>query len=185
MCKMKTPYSRSCNKTSRKFYDDFDLLPKNIKEILWKQTTMPTFEDLKAAWELAQETLSLNDIISNLHVFEEERKALKKKTAEEKRKQKFHDKWAKRQQKYANRIAVYQQYRVSERPKDQKLIAAVTAEKAAKMIAERKENKDVKPAGNLIVTKFVGYKTQEEVKKEEIKPLKEIPLHICKQFHNG
>ena len=68
---MKTPYSKSCNKTSMKFYDDFDLLPREMKEILWHQPLMPTFEDLKTAWELAENTIPFEDMINNLHVFEE------------------------------------------------------------------------------------------------------------------
>ena len=65
-----TPYSKTCNKTCRRFYDDFDLLPPEMKKLLHEQDRMPTFEDLKAAWELAQETITLKDILERVRVLE-------------------------------------------------------------------------------------------------------------------
>ena len=42
---MNTPYAKGCPSLVKKFYDDFDLLPYEIKEILWNQSKTPDFDD--------------------------------------------------------------------------------------------------------------------------------------------
>ena len=181
---MNTPYSKTCNPTVKKFYEDFDLLPREIKQELWAQSKMPTFDDLKAAWKLAQETITLDKMFNNLYVFEEERKAAKKAAADAKRAALKAEKQNARYKNRMERYAVYKTVRVHS-PKDTRLIEAVSVEEAMRRLANRKENKDVVAAGPMIKRVFQGFKTEAEIKKEDIKPMKEVPLHICKQLHNG
>lgn len=183
----RTPFSNSCNPASKKFFEDFDLLPKEVKEILWNSAKPPTFEDLKAAWELAGESFSIEKLKQTLNVFEEERKEAKKKRREDKLKQARLEKVERnnrRREKYRKTTFV-PVYKTVRNDKHGRLVERVKLEEAVKMLSNRKEVKEIRPAGTYQV--LVGWK---EVKKEP-DPLKEPPkkeepvLHITKQFHNS
>lgn len=179
-------FSKTCNKTSKKFFEDFDLLPREIKMMLCHQNRMPTFEDLKAAWELASEEFSIDKLKTNLNVFEEERKEWKKNEAKREKEAKRQERINKQMEKYRRR-PVYELVRKEVRPKDAKLIA-ISEEEAVRRMANRAENKDVTFGGNILTKRFVGYK--DELLKEnpdmEIKYMEiGAPNHISKQMHNA
>jgi len=151
-------FSRSCNPTSKKFFEDFDLLPRDVKMMLCHQGTMPTFEDLKVAWEIAAEQFSIDKLKTDLHVFEEERKAEKKRLADEKRRQKQLERSNRYWDKHRKRTPLYEMVRKEPRAKDMKLINIVSEEKAVALLAARK-NGDEKPiAQPHWERRFIGYK---------------------------
>lgn len=183
-------FHKSCNKTARKFLEDFDLLPRQVKELLWYSPSCPTFEDLKEAWKLAGECFSLSDVLMQLNVFEEERKALKKEEADRERRNKHHEKNAKWHDKWMSRRGETHAWvkRVKDTdPKHARLVQRVSDEQALAMLSKRKENKDVKSANNT-------YWSYEKVAiastptKEE-KPVNYLPdgpvNNITKQMHNS
>lgn len=177
---------KSCNKTCRKFFEDFDLLPRELKEILWYQPNGPTMEDLRAAWQLAGENWSLESVLANLNVFEEDRKAAKEAEAKRKRDQAKRDKDAKRLEKYRGRAQYVNRVVTVPRPKDARLVAIVTEEQAMEALSKRKENKDVKQVATFIVRQFVGYSKEAVTEKvDDTKYMETQPsLSMAKQLHN-
>ncbi len=141
-------FSRTCNPTVKKFYEDFDLLPYELKELLWYLPAMPDFDDLKTAWKLAEAQKGSEWLRKTLNCFEEERKEARRQRREERaqaqaaeRQQKSMAKWGARSAKWCNVYAL--------RPVDHsndkhgRLVARVTEEEAARLLARRVENKDV------------------------------------------
>jgi hypothetical protein len=184
---MKDYFSKSCNKTSKKFYQDFDKLPKEIKALLWSQPNMPTFEDLRTAWELV-ESIPENQKL-DLHVYEEERKVANKLEAERKREQKRKDRINARLKN--RRIPVYDFQKVIHDPKQARLVQRVTEEEAVKLLATRKNNNDMKiiePEPTYKRT-FIGYR-DEVVKNNPEVEIKyydgeKQKLALSKQMHNA
>lgn len=182
---MKNYMRPGCNPTSRKFFEDYDLLPIEVKKLLMYGPTMPTFDDLKAAWEIAAQTWNLESVKAQLHIGEEEREEARRADRERKKREREEAK----RDKWLNKYVGRQQYSriVVDHSKDKhgRLIKRITDEEAARLIAKRKENKDVQPAGKAIVNLYVG-RTKEEPKKDETQyQSKEIKTHITKQWHNG
>lgn len=190
---MKTPYHRTAGKLVRRFYDDFDLLPYEMRQMLANQERMPDFDDLRAAWDLAGETMDITDIRRYLHSYEEEVKAENKIAADKAREQKRREKAAERHKaRYGHRSQydyrpVYRD-RLMRRPdKHDRLVQIVQGEAAVKALTKRKENKDVvrAPLSEFFIKReVVGYekvKVEPEVKYQE--NLKET--HIVKALHNG
>lgn len=177
---------KSCNKTSRKFFEDFDLLPAEFKALLWYQNGTPDFDDLRAAWQLSGENYL--DSTLKLHSFKKERQAKEIEDARAKRDKLRSDRYNKRLSKYrgSQYVQVYDRVVVDRSDKHGRLVALVKDEQAAKLLAERKENKDVIPAGPVVVRRFLGWKKVEptEPKKPEYKEIN-YPQHICTQMHNA
>ncbi len=178
----KNYFHKACNKTSKKFFEDFDLLPAKYKELLWYQNGTPDFDDLRAAWELSGEDYLSN--VLKLNSFKKERQAKEVEEARAKRDKLRAERFNRRRSKY---VQVYKYVKVDHTgDKHGRLVQMIKDEEAAKLIASRKENKDVVAAGPLVVQKFVGWKKVDH--KEPEKPsYKEInyPQHICKQQHNA
>lgn len=151
-------FSRSCNPTSRKFFEDFDLLPKEAKELLWAMPQMPTFEDLKLAWDISAETFSIDKLKTALHIYEEERKAEKKRNADEERERKRRERANSYFDKYRKRTPLYEMVRREPRAKDMKLIERVSEEKAVTLLAQRKNGDDKPIAQPHWERRFIGYK---------------------------
>lgn len=182
---MKNYMRPGCNPTSRKFFEDYDLLPLEVKKLIMYSPTLPTFDDLKAAWDIAGQMWNLEDVKAQLHIGEEEREERKRAEAARKKREREEAKKAKYRNKYFGRQLYTQIVVDHSADKHGRLIARVSDEEAARMIANRKENKDVKPAGKAIVNVYVG-RTKEEPKKDEtIYQPKEVKTHITKQWHNG
>jgi hypothetical protein len=177
--------------TQRKFLEDFDLLPREVKELLWDHPVMPDFDDLKDAWSLVEKDPRFKDIFMRLNINAALRKLEVKRLADLNREQranakrnKWHDKWRQRHEK-TRVAAVYQVYTVD--PKQARLVQRVTEEEAAKLLTSRKEAKDVQPA---TVRVFQGYKRLPPEKVEELKASKEEfqmpkPVSIIKAFGNA
>lgn len=188
---MHTPYHRTAGKMVRRFYDDFDLLPYEMRQMLANQERMPNFDDLKAAWELAGETMDITDIRRFLFSFEEEVKAENKIAADAERERKRREKAAERyKRRYGDRYdyrPVYRDRLMRRNDKHDRLVQIVQGEAAVKALTTRKENKDVvkiPQSDYFIKREVVGYekvKVEPEVKYQE--NLKET--HIVKALHNG
>jgi hypothetical protein len=185
---MKSNYfHKSCNKTSRRFFEDFDLLPTEVKRLLSFGPTCPTFEDLREAWKLAGETFSLDKVLEQLNIFEEERKQKKVEEAriqkEKKKEERAKARWEAYRKKYYG-DQVYTRI-VVRRKKDERLIQKVSEETAVKMLSERKENKDVKIIPEVTVYDvYAGHKKKQEkeLKFMEFSPVKNS---LGKQMHNS
>jgi hypothetical protein len=183
-----TSYSRSCPKTIRQFYDDFDLLPRECKELLWYNHSSPDFDDLKAAWELARDSNDLASLIERVNCLQltpEEKKA--KLDAEKKAKLE-----AKRDRligKYRYKAPVYGKARLKDSdPKQARLVSLVSEEQAMALACKRKENKDVKPFSNVIRPIISWREVEVTVKDDDTRkaPAKpEPPQHILKVLHNA
>lgn len=185
---MSNYFAKSCNKTSKKFFEDYDQLPAEVKRMLYTQSSMPTFEDLKIAWELVAEMEKVDPGQTDLNVFEEERKEFKKKEADRLREAKRRAKQAERMAKYTRR-PVYEMRRVEPDPKNARLVQRVTEQEAVAKMASRSENKDVKIISpNEFKRVFVGYR-DEIVKanpEQEINYLPDGVSHsLSKQMHNA
>ena len=190
-------FHSSCNKTVRKFYEDFDLLPPSAKELIWHENAAPNFDDLKAAWQLAGESFKLEDLLK-LHSFEEERKAEQKrlyKLEQQRKKQELiearKDRYDRKHKlgKYATKVQVYQRVRMKgKKIKDNsRLIKLVSDEQALKLLTQRKENKEIVAAGSYYVNRFIGWEDKKDIpEKPEPEYAKFEPeQHICKAFHNS
>lgn len=180
-------FHKSCNKTVRKFYEDFDLLPKEIKEMLWYGNYSPDFDDLRAAWDLAQETGSFESLFKTLNVYEEDRKRNKleaARLAKLERDKKRRERWQRKWNDYAKHVDVYRVVKVNERvDKHARLAHLLTDEEATKALCARNENKDVVSAARYVY-QFVGTKKVEDVKPEEYH--KELPPQaLPKMLHNA
>jgi hypothetical protein len=181
-----TPYTRSCCKTIRQFYDDFDALPRAVKELLWDGSFQPTMDDLKAAWEIAAADKSLADLIKEINCMKPSKEELKARAdaeRERKKREKSEARWAKRRPYYETR-PIYGQAKLN--PKHARLVGLVISEQeAAKMLANRKENADV----NLVpmyVCPIIGYERVKMVDTNTIPPEKpEPPQSIIKMMHNA
>ncbi len=185
---MQTNYfHKSCNKTVRRFYEDFDLLPKEIKEILWDLPYSPNFDDLRAAWELVEKNSTFEDLYKILNVFEEQRKQDKLEAAkaaklqrEQERRDRLNKKWGTR------RVDVYRVTKVGELRGDKhdRLVKRVTEEEAMKLLSQRQENKDVKQITPRTIYTYVGTK---EVPVNAPEPYhKELPPQaLSKMLHNS
>lgn len=188
---MNTPYHRTTGKMVRRFYDDFDLLPYEMRQLLANQERMPNFDDLRAAWDLAAETMDITDIRRYLHSFRVENREERKRLSDMEREQKRRDRAAERhRRRYGDRFSyqpVYRDRLMKRNDKHDRLVQLVTDEEAVKALTTRKENKDVvkvPQSDYFIKREVIGYK------KVEIKPetayqenLKET--HIAKALHNG
>lgn len=186
-----TPYSKTCSAGSRKFYNDFDLLPPKYREMLREGVLCPDFDDLKAAWELAGTDGDITDIRKYLYSFQEEVKAEKIATAKAKREAMKEERRKNRLEKWKTNYYMRPVYRTRMMDRgdghDNLVARVMSMEEAAKALKNRKENKDVKP----ILPRFyeqkqlIGYekvtKPEPEVKYQE--NLK--PDHIAKAWHNA
>lgn len=185
---MSNYFSKSCNKTAKAFFEDYDKLPAEIKRMLYSQNRIPTFEDLKAAWEIVADLDKIEPGKTDLNVFEAERKEYKKKEADRLREAKRRAKQAERMQKYTRR-PIYEMRRVEPDPKNARLIARVSEQEAVRLMASRAENKDVKIVSPVEYKKvFIGYR--DEIEKanpeKEIKYLPDgISNSLSKQMHNA
>ena len=150
---MANGFRKSCNPTVRKFFEDFDLLPREIKQMLYEQNRMPNADDLKAAWELVEQdkTPGMDRIMRNLHCFEEERKAEREKRREEEKAAKLkarQDRWSNRLRRNNNRVEVL--VRVDPRKRQDRhanLVRTVmTEQELERALTRRAENKDVQNA---------------------------------------
>jgi hypothetical protein len=181
-------FAKSCSKTARRFFEDFDLLPWEVKELLVYGGRMPNFDDLKEAWKLAEELLRKKGFkpedLLKLHCFEEEAKEARKKGLKKKREQALANR-DRRYQKWYQR-GVQERLVVVRRPKDERLIKKVSEEEAARLLTTRKENRDVKVTEN---TAFVGYyvpvKKSEPVADKKPSATMNARVGIGKAFHNG
>jgi hypothetical protein len=185
---MKSNYfDKSCNKTSKRFFEDFDLLPTEVKRLLSFGPTCPTFEDLREAWKLAGETFSLDKVLEQLNVFEEDRKEESRKKNIEKR---LREKEEKRQAKWnewkkRNLGAEVYSRVVVRRPKDERLVQKVTEEQAVEMLSRRKENKDVKIIPKVAVHEvFVGHEKKLD-KQLKFHDFPVVPNSLGKQMGNS
>lgn len=184
-----TPYSKTTCKTIRKFYDDFDLLPSHIKEMLYNGNSCPTQEDIRAAWELVESETKggLGSIYNILHVFEEDRKQKEIEEARRKREQARQEKYNKKYNRHRNRFVEVMTL-VNPRNRNDKhgnLVRKVVSEQQLEeMLAKRKQNDYVKNASPYWVRSF---KKIEEVEKDsEIKYMENEPqVSIFKAMHNA
>lgn len=156
--------------------------------MLWDLPYMPDFDDLKSAWLLAQDTFVSFEELLKRHCMEEERKAEAKRQAELKKQKKLSDRADKWRSKYMRRNTYNITNIDHSQDKHGRLIKTVSEEEAMKLLATRKENKDVKPAieykRTLIASERVlrpePPKTTEEVNARDNKP-----QTISKVFHNA
>lgn len=190
-----TPYHRTAGKMVRRFYDDFDLLPYEMRQMLSNQERMPNFEDLKAAWELAGEMMDITDIRRFLYSFEEEVKAENKIAADKERERKRREKALERQRnRYDHRTSydyrpVYRDKLMKRDDKHDRLVQIVVDEAAVNALTTRKENKDVvkaNPAPFFIKRELIGYeKVPKNVEPEVVYQENLKETHIIKALHNG
>lgn len=185
----KTPYSKSCNKTIKEFYDDFDLLPSEYKAILQESPTMPTHEDLKLIWEMvAEEQPSIQDIINRVKCIPKPPPA-REMTAREKREAKRAENRQRRlNQQNGARVACYGYRRIgSDNPNlSGSLKTFVSEREAAAAIAKRKQNNSLKFVGNNLVERvFLGYKPKERYTGGEKPDKKVVKDHISWAMHNA
>lgn len=180
-------FHKSCNKTVKRFYEDFDLLPKELKELLWDLPYMPDFDDLRHAWDLYEKGSSFDDLYKFLNVYEEDRKEDKLRAAREakaKRDQERRDRYSR---KFGTRrVDVYKITKVGEPRGDKhdRLIQRVSEEDAMRLLSQRKENKDVKQVTPRTIYTYIGTK---EVPVDAPEPYhKELPPQsISKMLHNS
>ena len=187
---MANGFRKSCNPTVRKFFEDFDLLPHEIKQMLFEQDRMPNQDDLKAAWELVEEdkTPGMAKIFQNLHCFEEERKADREKRREEQKEAKRRereDRWSKRLRRHNSRIEVM--VRVDPRKRMDKhanLVRTVmTEQELERALTRREENQNVQHAQPYWVRKWVEPK---EIKEKQLDFMENEPTDsMIKALHNG
>lgn len=184
-----TPYHPSCCKTIRKFYDDFDLLPVEMKRMLQEGSLCPDFDDLRAAWDLTERNSSFADLFNMLNVYEEDRKEAERIAAVEAREREKREKLEAKRNKWANKRRGTPHYvvmTVEEEAKKQRLVQRVTAEEAVRLLSKRKENADIKPivkhVARLVYTKEEPKKVEKPgVKYFEFSP----PVHLMKALHNS
>jgi hypothetical protein len=183
-------FHRNCNKTARRFFEDFDLLPPKYKELLWDQPRMPTLEDVRVCWELAAEEFGLNLVSGSLllNAFEEDRKEHKAEQARREREARKAEKRLAQHKKYGW-VQTYRkvtQLREVD-PKQARLVQRVTEEQVEQLISKRAENKDVVAAGPLKTTlEFTGWKKVTELKEPPVNYLETgRQNHVTKQWHNG
>lgn len=195
-----TPYSKSCNKTVRRFFDDFDLLPRELKEMIWDSPYTPDFDDLKAAWQLAEETGSFEHLLNRIKCLDQPKEKEPKKTKEERQRElanrrmnKYVEKRERERAKRGGMLAVYRTVRVDHtNDKHARLIKVVSDEEAMRLLSLRKETADIKPAVTYHRV-FVGYvdpnqkeKDRNSKRGDKTPPTKDAaPLHITKQLHNA
>lgn len=186
---MTNGFRKSCNPESRKFFEDFDLLPVEIKQMLWDQPRGPTPEDLKAAWELVEQDKSISGIdriIQNLNCFAERRKEEKKKRREEAKRQAELERSSKWMNRF-NRRRVEIMVRVDPRKRQDKhgnLVRMVMSEQElASAMSKRTEAKDIKLAEPYWERRFVEPK---ELKDKELNFLENEPKDsVIKALHNA
>lgn len=186
----RTPFHKSCNKTSRRWFEDYDLLPSEVKKLLQESPKCPDFDDLKEAWKLAEELLrekgfKLEDLL-RLNCFEEEAKEARKEALARKKRE---AKEIEKQRRYQARVSRYLPKTgvvLVRRAKDQRLVNLVTEEEAARLLTTRKEHKDftAKDAAVKYDAYFVPTKEAEEApaKKE---PPKQIRTSLGKAWGNA
>lgn len=179
-----TPFSRSCNKTIRAFYEDFDMLPREFKEMLWNNPTSPDFDDLKAAWELASAETSLKDLINRVNVLKPSKEELARlhRLEKERKKEEIRNK----KRKYYEFRPILGAPRLKDDPKHARFVQRVSDEEAMRLLARRKENKDV-VAYTPYISPIIGYeKVMVVIDPNTIPPEKfEKPQHIAKMMHNA
>lgn len=177
-------FHKGCNKTVRRFYEDFDLLPRSAKELLWYGNNSPDFDDLKVAWEIAGESFSIENLLK-LNCFEKERKEAELAAARAKREAKRREKADARRVKWRSGTGHYIWQKVNHvGDKHARLIQIVSDEQAMKLLTTRVETKDVVPAGPTWRRVYVPgpvTKQEEELKFMEFEPKQ----HICKMLHNS
>lgn len=180
-----TPFSKSCNKTVRRFYEDFDMLPYELKEMIWNNPASPDFDDLKAAWELASEKTSLNDLIYRVNVLKPSKEEQKEINRKERQRKKEEQTRQNRKTHYNEFRAILGAPRLKDDPKHARFVQRVTEEEAMKLLAKRKENKDV-VAYNPYVRPIIGYeKVKVVIDPNTIPPEKPGHQHIAKMLHNA
>jgi hypothetical protein len=184
---MQTNYfHKECNKTSRKYFEDFDLLPREVKELLWFSPRMPGPDELKEAWKLAGELFNLETLMMTTNSFETERK---EEQAARNRREREERKAANHRSRFNRRYGVatfkYVKQLRDVDPKQARLVMRVTEEELARRLVSREENKDIQPASKYVVfQKFTGYTKKES--KAEISPDKKvIKQDLTKQWHNS
>ena len=178
-----TPYSKTCSKTSRKFFDDFDLLPSEIKHMLDYGPTCPDFDDLRAAWELLQESGTVQNIINRIRCLP---KLEKPKST----------RYQRRLEAKSKRAQATQQERpvlAGNSPRSDKharLVLRVTQEQAAALLNRRQETRDIEPARYCYewvprVDPFKRAKLRNARKGDKLLPEKVIRDSIAKSMHNA
>jgi hypothetical protein len=183
-----TAYSKSCPQTIRKFYDDFDLLPAEIKALIWDSPFMPGEDELKVAWQLAAEDSTLAALINKVNCLKPTAEELKAR-AEAERQRKKEQKHNGLLRRYTYKEPIYGKARLKDvDPKQNRLVMRVSEQQAAELALKRNENKDVKPA-SYYVRPVIGYTNVTiNVKDDELRkpPTKDDkPQHILKILHNA
>lgn len=186
----RTPYSRSCNKTVREFYDDYDLLPSEYKKVLQESPTMPSPEDLKLIWEMvAEEQPSIQDIINRVKCLPKPppEKVLTERQKRDLRREENRQKRLAQQR--ASSVARYGHRRLgSDNPNlSGSLKVLVSEREAAEALARRKQRDHISFSGNNLVERvFLGYEKPKARYTGGDKPDKKvIQDHISMAMHNA
>lgn len=178
---------RQCSRLSRSFFEDYDLLPSEVKQLLQEQSSCPNFDDLKEAWVLAGELFKINLLDGKLRLnsFEKERKEEEKRKAKEEREQRRRERWNRKYGSYTN--TVYIKRTREDTSKHGNLVRRVIdQEEAARLLTKRKENKDVRSGSDtyweaVTVPIKPKTKTEEPVAYMETGPKNSAP----KQWNNS
>jgi hypothetical protein len=181
-----TPYSRSCCKTVKKFFDDFDMLPIEYKQLLWDGASTPGFDDVKLAWELASADKSLADLIKQVSCMKPTKEEKKAQADRERERLKNERRQNRKHSYYETRAILGKPQLRTLDPKQARLVLRVTEEELEKMLVRRREGKDVRVYSEY-VRPILGYeRVKVEIDPNTIPPeKKEPPQQLIKMMHNA
>ncbi len=137
-------FHKKCNGTIRKFFEDFDQLPYELKEIIWNQPQPPTFDDLKAAWQLAEE---MGHTEENVHVLRKDRKEQKARDRKAAREAKRAEVNLRRMNLRRSRYrTIYKKVRIDKRDDKHARLVRLLPEEAMEVMARRNHVDDIEEA---------------------------------------